>query len=454
MTDPADADVLAGYRTPEPHPAGQGDRPARPALPRLHRALAVRHPGDRRRRRLARRLAARRRPGLREGARRAPRSLLPDRQGNNRVDGLRNVVANPRVALMFFVPGIDETLRVFGTATLLGPRRARRRPHRVRPGAPVGAAGGRATGLLPVREVGHALGSLGPGPAGGAVGVRADVGGLPRPLRARRHRSRTTSGCARNSSRSSDRNRRSLCPTVPAMAFGLPGHRRLRRARTSWPTGGPRRSAGPSSPATRRSSGGWSRRRTPARRTRPPTAARWCGGRARRSPPPTRAGRGCSSMQVPEAKTVKNRLHLDLRVGAERREEEVARLIGLGATELWRGRQGPHGWVTLADPRGQRVLRVLSRHRAGPGPAGGRRPSARSSRRRAVAPAVCGRSRGSGRPPRAAARRARWPARRGGTRRVGRAGPWSWRPLVHGGRRQRAPRGAMVPGIQRFEHVP
>ena len=37
---------------------------------------------------------------------------LPDRQGNNRVDSLRNLEANPRAALMFFVPGIEETLRV------------------------------------------------------------------------------------------------------------------------------------------------------------------------------------------------------------------------------------------------------------------------------------------------------------------------------------------------------
>jgi uncharacterized protein len=49
------------------------------------------------------------------------RLALPDRQGNNRVDSLRNVVANPRVALLFFVPGIDETLRVFGTADLVDP---------------------------------------------------------------------------------------------------------------------------------------------------------------------------------------------------------------------------------------------------------------------------------------------------------------------------------------------
>jgi hypothetical protein len=55
---------------------------------------------------------------------------------------------------------------------------------------------------------------------------------------------------------------------------------------------------------------------------------------------------------VPEAKTVKNRVHLDVRVGAERREAEVARLLALGATELWRGAQGPYEWATLADPEG------------------------------------------------------------------------------------------------------
>jgi hypothetical protein len=55
---------------------------------------------------------------------------------------------------------------------------------------------------------------------------------------------------------------------------------------------------------------------------------------------------------VPEGKTVKNRMHLDLRFGAARLEQEVTRLVGLGATELWRGSQGPHSWATLADPEG------------------------------------------------------------------------------------------------------
>jgi uncharacterized protein len=43
---------------------------------------------------------------------------LPDRPGNNRLDGLRNIVADPRVALLFLVPGVGETLRVNGRAVI------------------------------------------------------------------------------------------------------------------------------------------------------------------------------------------------------------------------------------------------------------------------------------------------------------------------------------------------
>lgn len=45
--------------------------------------------------------------------------LLPDRRGNNRVDTLRNIVRDPRVALLFLVPGVGETLRVNGAGTVL-----------------------------------------------------------------------------------------------------------------------------------------------------------------------------------------------------------------------------------------------------------------------------------------------------------------------------------------------
>ncbi len=76
----------------------------------------------------------------------------------------------------------------------------------------------------------------------------------------------------------------------------------------------------------------------------------WKVGAALTSPDP---GRPRVLFQaVPEAKTVKNRVHLDVRVGADRREAEVTRLLERGATELWRGSQGPFEWVTLADPEG------------------------------------------------------------------------------------------------------
>lgn len=43
---------------------------------------------------------------------------MPDRRGNNRVDSLRNIVRDPRVALLFLVPGVGNTLRVNGRAHL------------------------------------------------------------------------------------------------------------------------------------------------------------------------------------------------------------------------------------------------------------------------------------------------------------------------------------------------
>ena len=44
--------------------------------------------------------------------------MLPDRRGNNRVDSLRNIVRNPRVGLLFLIPGVGNTLRVNGHAHL------------------------------------------------------------------------------------------------------------------------------------------------------------------------------------------------------------------------------------------------------------------------------------------------------------------------------------------------
>jgi PPOX class probable FMN-dependent enzyme len=44
--------------------------------------------------------------------------LIPDRPGNNRIDSLRNIIRDPRVALLFLIPGMSETMRVNGRAAV------------------------------------------------------------------------------------------------------------------------------------------------------------------------------------------------------------------------------------------------------------------------------------------------------------------------------------------------
>jgi PPOX class probable FMN-dependent enzyme len=43
---------------------------------------------------------------------------IPDRPGNNRLDGFRNIMRDPRIALLFLIPGVGETLRVNGRAEI------------------------------------------------------------------------------------------------------------------------------------------------------------------------------------------------------------------------------------------------------------------------------------------------------------------------------------------------
>jgi len=65
-------------------------------------------------------------------------------------------------------------------------------------------------------------------------------------------------------------------------------------------------------------------------------------------------------IRVPDEKVVKNRLHLDLRPVDGTREDEVARLVALGAVELGDFRRPDgSGWITLADPEGNEFC-VLS----------------------------------------------------------------------------------------------
>ncbi len=44
--------------------------------------------------------------------------LIPDRRGNNRIDSSRNIISDPRVALLFLIPGVGETIRVVGRASI------------------------------------------------------------------------------------------------------------------------------------------------------------------------------------------------------------------------------------------------------------------------------------------------------------------------------------------------
>jgi hypothetical protein len=65
-------------------------------------------------------------------------------------------------------------------------------------------------------------------------------------------------------------------------------------------------------------------------------------------------------IQVPEGKTVKNRLHLDLRADRSTAQEEVDRLLSLGARRADVGQGSDVTWTVLADPEGNEFC-VLSR---------------------------------------------------------------------------------------------
>jgi predicted enzyme related to lactoylglutathione lyase len=61
---------------------------------------------------------------------------------------------------------------------------------------------------------------------------------------------------------------------------------------------------------------------------------------------------GMCFMPVTDAKTVKNRVHVDLTTQAEDRDAEIDRLLALGARRADIGQRGDESWVVLADPEG------------------------------------------------------------------------------------------------------
>jgi hypothetical protein len=80
----------------------------------------------------------------------------------------------------------------------------------------------------------------------------------------------------------------------------------------------------------------------------------WRVGAAIRHPEPYATGnpRRVLFQVVPESKSVKNRVHLDVFVGSDRIDEVRDALVARGATFLHSGRQGPFSWHTLADIEG------------------------------------------------------------------------------------------------------
>ena len=61
---------------------------------------------------------------------------------------------------------------------------------------------------------------------------------------------------------------------------------------------------------------------------------------------------GMCFMPVTDPKTVKNRVHLDLTSSAADRDQEIARLLALGARQVDIGQTGAESWIVLADPEG------------------------------------------------------------------------------------------------------
>ncbi|MFD3678447.1 VOC family protein [Streptomyces sp. NPDC058613] len=82
----------------------------------------------------------------------------------------------------------------------------------------------------------------------------------------------------------------------------------------------------------------------------------WKAGAAIRHPEGLERAPRVLFQSVPEPKTVKNRVHLDVRTGPDEDHKSVVeRLLAKGATFLHDGHQGPSVWTTIADPQGNEI---------------------------------------------------------------------------------------------------
>jgi hypothetical protein len=81
----------------------------------------------------------------------------------------------------------------------------------------------------------------------------------------------------------------------------------------------------------------------------------WREGAAIRAPEGSASRTRVLFQLVPEPKTVKNRVHLDVRVGPDNVEKVLDDVVARGGRFLHRASQGPHSWVTVADPEGNEL---------------------------------------------------------------------------------------------------
>ena len=101
--------------------------------------------------------------------------LIPDRRGNNRIDSLRNLVRDPRISLLFLIPGVGETMRVNGRAVISTDPEADRELRLQRQAAEMRAGGYGRARLFPVHQGDHSLETVGPGDTGRSQDL-ADAG--------------------------------------------------------------------------------------------------------------------------------------------------------------------------------------------------------------------------------------------------------------------------------------
>ena len=133
-----------------------------------------------------------------------PRSLvLPDRKGNKLLFGLQNILANPNVALIFLVPGTDETLRVQRPRRAVGRPGAARAPVRARPAGADRDPHRRRALLLPLRARVPARRACG-SPRAGASGSASRSGASSR------RSSAATPGSPRGSTKAIEKGRADL----------------------------------------------------------------------------------------------------------------------------------------------------------------------------------------------------------------------------------------------------